>query len=153
MHFQYSRYTLLLFLLLTGCSITKNICPCEAPEMIRIDKKVLEIKAILFRSNARTTDTTNLRILIQTIDKTPIPKGLEAYRYYLRSSKPTKKPTEGTFSKNELSHNNSILELDATLNDIWDQNETAEIAVQLVDGNGKTHFIRKEGVMMENSNQ
>jgi len=36
---------LLLILIYTSCTVTKTICPCEAPEIIRLEKKDIEINA------------------------------------------------------------------------------------------------------------
>jgi len=134
---------LLTAIIITACTVTKTICPCEAPEVIRIGEKEIEISA--FISLIDTTASSKLKVMIwlTTLDQTTLPANIVADYYYLRSSNLARDAFEGKFSRINTDSVRGIMELEVTNAPHCDQVELVDIAVHLVDSRGKVHFLKK----------
>ena len=110
-------------LILSACTVTKTICPCEAPEVIRLGDKEIEINAQV--SLIDTTASSKMRVIIRltTIDHSTLPANFEADSYYLRSSDLVRDAFEGKLIKKNSDHADEIMELEAIDAPHWRQGE------------------------------
>jgi hypothetical protein len=133
----------LALLILTGCNVTKQICPCEAPEVIRMGKKEIEINAQV--SLVDSTASSKIRVLIwlTNTDHTALPENFEADYYYLRSSDMVRDAFEGKFTRKNTDKVKGVMELEANNAPHWGKGELVDIAVHLTDSRGKIHFLKK----------
>lgn len=139
--------------MLAGCTVTKTICPCEAPEIIRLGKKEIEINAQI--SLIDTTASSKMKVIIwlTTPDHTTLPTNFEADYYYLRSSNLVRDAFEGKFTRKNTDFDKGIMELEATNAPHWEKGELVDIAVHLVDSHGKIHFLKKDALPVQSANR
>jgi hypothetical protein len=145
------RYINILFIfpilfILVGCGVTKTICPCEAPEIIRLDKKVIEINAQISLNEPSELGGMNVKIWLTTSDHTPLPTNIEADYYYLRSSNLARGAFEGKFTTKRSDVTIGMMELEAINAPRWGIGELVDVAVHLTDSRGKIHFVKKDAV-------
>jgi hypothetical protein len=148
------KYTCLLIVaILTGCTVTKTICPCEAPEIIRLGKKEIQINAQVSLIDTTTSGRMKIKIWLTTLDHTTLPVDFKADYYYLRSSNLARVAFEGKFSRYSTNTIKGIMELEASDAPHCEQTELVDIAVHLVDSHGKTHFLRKGALPIQPANR
>ena len=140
---------LLILITLASCAVSKTICPCEAPEIIRMGEKEIEINAQI--SLIDTTSSSKMKVIIwlTTPDHTKLPTNFEADYYYLRSSNLAREAFEGKFTKINIDLAKGIMELEATNAPHWEKDELVDIAVHLVDSRGKIHFLKKDALPVQ----
>jgi hypothetical protein len=144
---------LLIVAILTGCTVTKTICPCEAPEIIRLGKKEIQINAQVSLIDTTTSGRMKIKIWLTTLDHTTLPVDFKADYYYLRSSNLARVAFEGKFSRYSTNTIKGIMELEASDAPHCEQTELVDIAVHLVDSHGKTHFLRKGALPIQPANR
>jgi len=137
-----------LLLILAGCAVTKTICPCEAPEVIRLGEKIIGINAQISLNDTAVTDGMNVKIWLTTDDHSLLPANLEADYYYLRSSNLARGAFEGKFTTKSSDVPIGIMELEAIDAPRWGIGELVDVAVHLTDSRGKIHFVRKDSVVV-----
>lgn len=134
----------LTVLILTACTVTKTICPCEAPEVIRFGNKEIEINAQISMIDTTTASGgMKVTIWLSTIDHTNLPVNFKPDYYYLRSSNLKRNAFEGKFGSINTDSIKGIMELEAIDAPRWAQDELVDVAVHLVDSRGKVHFLKK----------
>jgi hypothetical protein len=135
-----------ILLILAGCGVTKTICPCEAPQIIRLGEKIIEINARISLNDTATSGGMNVKILLTTSDHTLLPTNLEADYYYLRSSNLAREAFEGKFTTKSSDVPIGVMELEAIDAPRWAIGELVDVAVHLTDSRGKIHFLKKDAV-------
>ena len=135
-----------ILLILAGCGVTKTICPCEAPEAIRLGEKIIEINAQISLNDTPELGGMKVKIWLTTQDHSPLPANLEADYYYLRSSNLTRTAFEGKFTTKRSDLLVGSLELEANNAPSWGIGELVDVAVHLTDSRGKIHFVKKDAV-------
>ncbi len=145
---QYSGKLLLFLpiLVLSCCTVTKTICPCEAPEIIRLGEKVIEINAQISLIDTMVSGGMKVKIWLTTSDNTALPSNFEADSYYLRSSNLNRDAFEGKFTTINTNSAKGVMELEAINAPRWDKDELVDVAVHLTDSRGKVHFVKKGAV-------
>ena len=150
----FMRYSVILFiflsnLILTSCTVSKTMCPCEAPEIIRLGEKEIEINALI--SLTDTTDSVGMKVKIwlTTADHTTLPANFKADYYYLRSSNITRDAFEGKFTAINTDFAKGIMVLETNNAPCWDTGELVDVAVHLTDSRGKVHFLKKDAVPVQ----
>jgi hypothetical protein len=143
----------LMVFILIACTVSKTICPCEAPEIIRLGKTMIEINVQI--SFADTTASGKMKVLIwlTTLDHAALPANFKADYYYLRSSNLTRPAFEGKFSRISADPVKGIMELEASDAPRCGQSELMDIAVHLVDSHGKIHFLKKGALHIQPANR
>jgi hypothetical protein len=148
------KYTgLLIAIILTACTVTKTICPCEAPEIIRLGNKEIEINAQVSLIDTTTSGKMKIKIWLTALDHTTLPANFKADYYYLRSSNLARAAFEGKFSDTSTDSIKGIMELEAFDAPHCEQTELVDIAVHLVDSHGKTHFLKKGALPIQPANR
>jgi hypothetical protein len=137
---------LLTVLIFTACTVTKTICPCEAPEVIRLEDKAIEINAQIVLNDTIASAGMKVKILLTTLYHTALPVNLRADYYYLRSSNLARNAFEGKFTSLNTNLAEGIMELEADNAPGWGNGELVDIAVHLLDSRGKIHFLKKDAV-------
>ena len=145
-------FGLLIVLVTTACNVSKTICPCEAPEVIRLSDKEIEIKAQISLIDSTTSGKMKVLIWLTTTDHTSLPTNFKADYYYLRSSNLTRDAFEGKFTRINTDYAKGIMELEATNAPLWEQGELVDIAVHLIDSRGKVHFLKKGDTPIQPAN-
>jgi len=143
---------LLIVFILTACTVSKTICPCEAPEIIRLGKKEIEINAQISLIDTVTSDKMKVMIWLTTLDHTSLPANFKADYYYLRSSNLTRAAFEGKFSRMSTDTAKGIMELEASDAPRCGQKELIDVAVHLVDSRGKVYFLKKGSLPIQPTN-
>ena len=153
MRFSFKLVVLLFFSVLTSCTVTKKICPCEAPEIIRLGEKEIEINALI--SLTDTTDSVGMKVKIwlTTADHTTLPANFKADYYYLRSSNLAHEAFEGKFATINTDFAKGIMVLETNNAPRWDTGELVDVAVHLTDSHGKIHFLKKDAVPVQPANR
>ena len=144
---------LLTLLIIAGCAVTKTICPCEAPEVIRMGEKEIEISARISLTDTATPGGMSVKIWLTTTDHTTLPTNFVADSYYLRSSNLKRAAFEGKFTRINTDSAKVVLELEANNAPRWDQGEFVDVAVHLVDNRGKIHFLKKDTLTIQPVNR
>ena len=144
---------LLNVVILIGCTVTKTICPCEAPEIIRLGKKEIQINAQVSLIDTTTSGRMKIKIWLTTLDHTTLPGDFKADYYYLRSSNLARAAFEGKFTRTSTDTIKGILELEASDAPHCDQNELVDVAVHLIDIHGRTHFLKKGSLPIQPVNR
>ena len=134
---------LLAVVIFAACSVAKTICPCEAPEIIRIGEKEIQINANISLIDTTASSKMKVIILLTTLDQTSFPPNINADYYYLRSSNLARNAYEGKFTKVNTDSVKGIMKLEVTNAPYCEQGELVDIAVHLVDSRGKIHFLKK----------
>lgn len=152
------RYSIIISGLLTvvifaACSLTKTICPCEAPEVIRLGDKEIEIKAQVSLIDTAPSSKMKVLIWLTTVDHTTLPANFKADYYYVRSSNLSRDAFEGKFTRINTDTIKGIMELEATNAPRWEPGEFVDVAVHLVDSRGKVHFLKKGDLPIHPANQ
>ena len=140
---------LLTLLIIAGCTVTKTICPCEAPEVIRMGEKEIGISARISRNDTIKSGGMSVKIWLTTTDHTALPTNFVADSYYLRSSNLKRAAFEGKFTRINTDSAKVVMELEANNAPRWDQGELVDVAVHLVDNRGKIHFLKKDALSIQ----
>jgi len=144
------RYTGMLlqiaFLFLAGCTVSKTICPCEAPEIIRLGDKQVEINARVFLTDTTATRKMKVTIWLATTDETPLPSHFNADSYYLRSANLSREAFEGKLLVLKTDSAKGKMELETIDAPLWLKGELVDVAVHIVDSHGNVHFIKKDAL-------
>lgn len=143
----------LSILILAGCAVSKTICPCEAPEIIRLGEKEIEINAQISLMDTMDSGAMKVKIWLTTVDHTTLPTNFEADSYYLRSSNLARYAFEGKFTSTNTDITKGIMELEAINAPRWGKNELVDVAVHLIDSRGKVHFVKKDAVPIQPANR
>lgn len=146
MRFSFKLVVLLFILIFTSCTVTKKICPCEAPEIIRLGEKEIEINAQISFIDSTALGGMKVKISLTTSDHTALPTNFEADYYYLRSSNLTRDAFEGKFTTINTDVPKGIMVLETINAPRWDIGELVDVAVHLTDSRGKVHFLKKDAV-------
>lgn len=144
---------LLIVIILTACTVTKTICPCEAPEIIRLGKKEIQINAQVSLIDTTASGKMKIIIWLTTLDHTTLPADFKADYYYLRSSNLARAAFEGKFTRTSTDTIKGIMELEASDAPRCEQTELVDVAVHLVDSHGKTHFLKKGSLPIQPVNR
>ena len=144
---------LITLIIFTACTVSKTICPCEAPEIIRIGEKEIEINANISLIDTTTSSKMKVIIFLTTLDQTSFPANIEADYYYLRSSNLARNAYEGKFTKINTDSVKGIMKLEVTNAPYCEQGELVDIAVHLVDSRGKIHFLKKGDLPVHPANR
>ena len=144
---------LLILLIVAGCMVSKTICPCEAPEVIRLGEKEIEISAQISMTDTTALSGMSVKIWLSTLDHTTLPTNFKADYYYLRSSNLARAAFEGKFTRTNTDLAKGIMELEANNVPRWDQSELVDIAVHLIDSRGKIHFLKKDTLSIQPVNR
>ena len=148
------RYSTILFvLILTSCTVSKTMCPCEASEIIRLGEKEVEINAQISLIDSTSLGGMKVKISLTTSDQTALPTNFEADYYYLRSSNLTRDAFEGKFTAKNTDFAKGIMVLETNNAPQWDAGELVDVAVQLTDSRGKVHFLKKDAVPIQPANR
>lgn len=143
---------LLTVIVLATCTVSKTICPCEAPEIIRLGGKEIEIKAHISLIDTTASSKMKVMIWLTTTDQTSLPTNFKADYYYLRSSNLKRDAFEGKFTMINNDSIKGIMELEATNAPHWEKGELVDIAVHLIDSRGKVHFLKKGDTPIQPAN-
>jgi hypothetical protein len=143
----------LMVFILIACTVSKTICPCEAPEVIRLGKTAIEINAQISFPDTTASSKMKVMIWLTALDHAALPANFEADYYYLRSSNLTRPAFEGKFSRINADPVKGIMELEASDAPRCGQSELVDIAVHLVDSHGKIHFLRKAALHIQPANR
>ncbi|NEW83123.1 MAG: hypothetical protein GZ094_12250 [Mariniphaga sp.] len=144
---------ILSILILAGCTVSKTICPCEAPEIIRLGEKEVEINAQISLIDTMSSGAMKVKIWLTTTDHTTLPANFKADYYYLRSSNLDRDAFEGKFTTINTDFNKGIMELEAINAPRWGKGEFVDVAVHLTDSRGKVHFVKKDAVPVQPANR
>lgn len=144
---------LLTILIFTACTVTKTICPCEAPEIIRLGDKEIEINAQIVLNDTIASRGMKIKIRLTTPAHTTLPTNFEADYYYLRSSNLARGAFEGKFTSINTNLAEGIMELEADNAPGWGKGELVDVAVHLLDSHGKVHFLKKDAVPIQPANR
>ncbi len=153
MRYRSKLACLLTVLILTACTVTKTICPCEAPEVIRLGDKEIEINAQIILIDTIASGGMKVKILLTTPARTTLPTNFEADYYYLRSSNLSRDAFEGKFTSINTNSAEGIMELEANNAPVWGNGELVDVAVHLTDSHGKVHFLKKDAVPVQSANR
>ena len=153
MRFSFKLVVLLFSFIFTSCSVSKKICPCDAPEIIRLGDKEIEINALI--SLTDTTDSVRMKVKIwlTTSAHTTLPSNFKADYYYLRSLNLTRDAFEGKFTTINTDFAKGIMVLETNNAPRWDAGELVDVAVHLTDSRGKVHFLKKDAVPVQPVNR
>ena len=143
----------LFTLILSGCAVSKSICPCEAPEIVRIGENVIEINARIMLTDTAGLSGMNVKIWLTTSNHATLPANFAADYYYLRSSNLSRSAFEGKFTTANTNFVNGMMELEANNAPLWGKDELVDVAVHLIDKRGKVHFIKKDAVPVQPANR
>ena len=143
---------LIAVIILGACTVTKTICPCEAPEIIRLGNKEVEINAQISLIDTTESCRMNVKIWLTTPDHTTLPTNFVADYYYLRSSDLVRDAFEGKFIQVNIDSTKEIMELEAIDAPHWEQGELVDVAVHMVDSRGKVHFLKKGALPVQPAN-
>ena len=153
MRFSFKLVVLLFILIFTSCSVTKKICPCEAPQIIRLGEKEVEINAQISLIDSTSMGGMKVKISLTTSDHTALPTNFEADYYYIRSSNLTRDAFEGKFTAINTDFAKGIMVLETNNAPQWDVGELVDVAVHLTDSRGKVHFLKKDAVLIQPANR
>jgi hypothetical protein len=140
---------LMIILLFVGCIGNKQICPCQAPSVLKIGEKEISIKAKINKSDSLGQIGMKITIWLSTPDLSSFPLGVEPDYYYLRSSNLERAPFTGYFKKTNFDFANGAIVLEATNNLNWNNNELIDVAVHLRPKKGKKMYIKTEAVPIQ----
>ena len=143
---------LLTFIVVIGCTVTKTICPCEAPAILKIGMSEIEINAQIFLIDSTSSKGMKVNIWLTTTDHTSFPINLETDYYYLRSSNLVRAAIEGKFTSINTDFANGIMELEIKNFPTWNSGELIDVAVHLIDSRGKKYFIKRDSLPIQTSN-
>jgi len=143
----------LFILILAGCTVSKTICPCEAPEIIRLGEKEIEINAQISLIDTMSSGAMKVKIWLTTTDHTTLPTNFEADSYYLRSSNLARDAFEGKLTTTNTDFTKGIMELEAINAPRWGKDELVDVVVHLIDSRGKVHFVKKDAVPIQPANR
>jgi len=152
------RYSTLLFILLsililTSCTVSKTMCPCEAPEIIRLGEKEVEINAQISLIDSTSFGGMKVKISLTSSDHTTLPTNFKVDYYYLRSSNLARDAFEGKFTAVNTDFAKGIMVLETNNAPRWNTGELVDVAVHLTDSHGKVHFLKKDGVPVQPANR
>lgn len=152
MSYSSKLFGFLSILILAGCTVSKTICPCEAPEIIRLGENEIEINAQI-SIDTMSSGAMKVKIWLTTTDHTTLPTNFEADSYYLRSSNLARAAFEGKFTTKNTDFAKGFMELEAINAPRWGKGELVDVAVHLTDSRGKVHFVKKDAVPVQPANR
>jgi len=143
----------LFALILSGCAVSKSICPCEAPEIVRIGENVIEINARIMLTDTAGLSGMKVKIWLIIPNHANLPANFTADYYYMRSSNLSRSAFEGKFTTANTNFVNGMLEHEANNAPLWGKDELVDVAVHLIDKHGRIHFIKKDAVPIQPANR
>jgi len=153
MRFSGKLFGFLFIIILSGCAVSKNICPCEAPEIVRIAENVIEINAQIILTDTAGLSGMKVKIWLITPNHATLPANFSADYYYMRSSNLSRSAFEGKFATANSNFINGIMILEANNAPPWGKDELVDVAVHLTDKRGRIHFIMKGAVPVQSANK